>query len=377
MTTRRRRRARQLRRRRFLALVVALVVIGSGTGLLANGLLGTRSAVASAETEVPSAAEAPPTGAPPTGAPPPAASAIPAPAVTAVAVSVPPPPDPTPQPVISPAAMPCDTATLVTVWAHADDDLIFGNPGISDAIGRGECVRSVYLTAGDAGRTTGYYRSRELGILRAYNEMRGKPGTFWDETRLTLLTGAQVTRFTPKDDARLSVIFLRLPDGGMTGGGFRATGYGTLPKLVDGAIPTLYPVDGATPLSRDALAATVAELTAASGPAQVFTHVPGGAAQAGGDHPDHIATGTLVREAALGGAFPREIARYYVGYQSEGWQANLGGDQLQRKVTTYRIYAAEDSELACSDNATCLNRPRFGAWLQRSYSVSDAELGLG
>lgn len=374
MTTRRRRRARQLRRRRFFALLVALVVIGTGTGIAANALLLTRSAVASSDEE--------PTE--PAGA-----SAIPAPVVTAVAaIPVEPEPAPTPEPPppppaepapppVSPAAMPCDTATLVTVWAHADDDLIFGNPGISDAVARGECVRSVYLTAGDAGRTTGYYRSRELGILRAYNDMRGEPGTFWDEARLTLLTGAQVTRFTPKDDPRLAIYFLRLPDGGMNGGGFSATGYGTLSKLVGGAIGALHPVDGAAPLARDTLVATIAELVSAPGPAQVFTHVPGGAAQAGGDHPDHIATGTLVREAALSGAFPREIARYYVGYQSEGWQANLGGDQLQRKVSTYRIYAAEDPVLACRDNAACLSRARFGAWLQRSYSVSDPELGLG
>ncbi len=302
-------------------------------------------------------------------------TATPTPTPTATPTEEPPPPPPAPP--VSPAAQGCDggAATTLTVWAHPDDDIIFANPTISDAIAAGQCVRSVFVTAGDAGRGMTYVKSRELGILRAYNNMRGS-GEFWNNDDVTLNTGVHISRFTPKDSGRISVLFVRLPDGNITGAGFPATGNATISKLIDGAIPSMAPVDGGPAVTAAQLTASVTELAEAFQPAQTLTHIPRGSAFAPGDHPDHSAVGTIVRGSV--GAVPAAAPgiRYYVGYPSIDLPANLGGAQLDAKVDTYRIYAKEDSVIRCADRAACLSTKKFGQWLQRSYPKTEAELQM-
>lgn len=277
---------------------------------------------------------------------------------------------------VSPLALPCDTTSVMSIWAHQDDDLIFANPSLQEAVSNGECVRTLYLTAGDAGKGTNYSRSRELGILRAYNTMRGAQA-FWDETSVTTLSGAHVTMFSRQGDPKLSVAFLRLPDGGLDAGGFSATGHGSLPQLESGALPALAPIDGGPPLSAAVLQQTVAETISAWAPTRLFTHVPATSALTQGDHPDHGATGAIVRAAAQSIGYPLDSIRYFVGYPSQNLPVNIAGDLLTHKVDTYRVYAREDPVIACADNAACLARKGFGAWLQRSYPKTDAELGIG
>ncbi len=291
------------------------------------------------------------------------------------------PPAPVEEPVVpeepvSPAALACTTTSLMSVWAHQDDDLIFANPDISAAIAGGECVRTLYLTAGDAGRGAGYSTSRELGILRSYNVMRGAQ-SFWDEHTVTLLSGAELTMFTPQGSTDTAVAFLRLPDGGLSGGGFSATGHTSMPMLLNGSIATIAPIDGGPPVSAQGLGHTISELISAWAPTRLFTHTPGASTLSHGDHPDHAATGTLTRQAWQSVGYPVDAVRYFVGYPSEYMPVNVSGDVLTHKVDIYRTYANEDVVIACADNAACLSRRGFGAWLQRSYPKTDAELGIG
>ncbi|WP_225310278.1 PIG-L family deacetylase [Microbacterium testaceum] len=265
---------------------------------------------------------------------------------------------------------------MLTVWAHPDDDIIFANPTISDAIGAGRCVRTVFVTAGDAGKGMGYVQARELGILRAYNAMRGKDGE-WDVSEITLDTGMKVRRLTPKDDPRVSALFLRLPDGNITGAGFDATGHATLSKLYDGAAGSLSPVDGGPAVTRDQLVASVRELASAFAPESTLTHIPRGSAFAPGDHPDHSVVGALVRDTLTSDAAVGPGIRYFVGYPSENLPRNLEGAVLDRKVDTYRIYTQQDQVIRCADRTACLKTRKFGEWLQRSYPKAEGELQMG
>jgi LmbE family N-acetylglucosaminyl deacetylase len=283
----------------------------------------------------------------------------------------------TPAPVMpaSPAAQPCDGETVLTIWAHPDDDIIFGNPSISDALAAGECVRTIFLTAGDAGRGLGYVHSRELGILRAYNHMRGADG-FWDSTVLTLTGGLRVERLSPQGDPRVSVLFARLPDGNISDGGFDSTGHATLSKLVDGAIATLAPIDSGPAVDRSQLSASLTELATALHPVRTLTHVPRGSAYAPGDHPDHSVVGTLVRDSLGSDATLAPGIRYLVGYPSIDLPRTLDGAALDAKVETYRIYAQQDDVIRCADRDACLKTRRFGEWLRRSYPLSEADLRM-
>ncbi|MDQ1137886.1 LmbE family N-acetylglucosaminyl deacetylase [Microbacterium sp. SORGH_AS 1204] len=354
-------RTRRSRRRRpaaaILAVItVAVVVVATAVGVFAFALLRPD----------PVATPAGPSPSPTPTSPP--QTAGPTPAASATASS-------TPVPVPLPAAQACDRETVLGVWAHPDDDIIFANPTISDAIAAGDCVRTVFVTAGDAGRGNGYVEARELGILRAYNEMRGIDG-LWDTTDLLLQTGVHARRLTPQGDPRLSVVFLRLPDGNITGEGFEATGYATLGRLLDGGVPTLAPVGGGPDVSRGQLLSSVAELAAGYSPSRVLTHIPRGSAFAPGDHPDHSVVGTVVRDTLSADAAIGPGIQYFVGYPSRDLPRNLDGAILDAKVDTYRIYTQQDEVIRCADRAACLGTRNFGEWLRRSYPKAEAELQM-
>lgn len=274
---------------------------------------------------------------------------------------------------LSPAAQECAGQTLLSVWAHPDDDIIFANPTISDAIADGECVRTLFVTAGDAGKGLTYTHARELGILRAYNHMRGSDG-LWDSTVVTLDGGLRVERLTPQNDPRVSVLFARLPDGNITGGGFATTGHATLSALLDGAISALTPLDGGPAVDRAQLSASLAELAGALQPARTLTHIPRGSAFAPGDHPDHSVVGTLVREAVGGVPAVAPGLRYAIGYPSADLPRTVEGATLDAKVETYRIYTQQDEVIRCDSREACLGTRKFGEWLRRSYLLPESDL---
>ncbi len=360
--------SRPPRRRRgsaglIAAIAVAAIVVAAVAGVFAFALLRPEpTPVAASPTATVSAPTPAPTASPtPTAIP--EAPATPAPTV--------------PAPPVSPATQICEGApTTLSIWAHPDDDIIFANPTISSAIAAGECVRTVFVTAGDAGKGGRYVSGRELGILRAYNAMRGADG-LWDATDLTLDSGLHVRRLTPQGDPRVSVLFLRLPDGNITGAGFDATGHATLSKLYDGVIPAISPFDGGAGVSRDQLVASLRELAGAFAPTHLLTHIPRGSAFAPGDHPDHSLVGTLVRDTLSSDPAVGPGIRYFVGYPSADLPRNVDGATLDTKVDTYRIYTQQDEVIRCADRNACLGTRKFGEWLRRSYPKAEAELQMG
>ena len=354
------RRAR--RRRRAAALVttvtVGVVIVAAVVGVFAFALL--RPDPSSVATPVDSSPAPTPAFASSTVGPIPDASAT----VSSM-----------PEPPTLPAAQACDRETVLSVWAHPDDDIIFANPTISDAIAVGDCVRTVFVTAGDAGKGNGYVEARELGILHAYNDMRGVDG-LWDTTEVVLQTGLHARRLTPQGNPRVSIVFLRLPDGNITGAGFAATGYATLGRLLDGDVPTLAPVGGGPDVSREQLLSSVTELATGFHPSRLLTHIPRGSAFAPGDHPDHSVVGSIVRDTLSADPAVGPGIRYFVGYPSRDLPPNLDGATLDAKVDTYRIYTQQDEVIRCADRAACLGTRNFGEWLRRSYPKTEAELQI-
>jgi hypothetical protein len=122
------------------------------------------------------------------------------------------------------ASPPVQTNTVVDVFvvAHEDDDLLFMNPDIADAIAADHEVTIAYTTAGDLGdpHSDAYWIDRERGILEAYTFMvSGASATAYTADLETLppgwtasivdLAGLHVAQYT-RD--QITLVFLRLSD---------------------------------------------------------------------------------------------------------------------------------------------------------------------
>ncbi|MFC6091945.1 PIG-L family deacetylase [Saccharothrix lopnurensis] len=130
------------------------------------------------------------------------------------------------------------TASYVNVVAHADDDILFLNPDLANAITAGRPNATIFLTAGEATRPAGpgrpgdppceeckdddeldredYARCRQLGARAAHARMAGVADR-WTEELVVLAFGDR--RFTVEVhtlDARpdLRLVFLDLPEFG-------------------------------------------------------------------------------------------------------------------------------------------------------------------
>jgi len=268
----------------------------------------------------------------------------------------------------------CDQ-TVVSFWAHYDDDLLFGNPSIDRALAAGDCVRTVFFTYSDAGEGVSTYADeRERGIRAAYDVMRGTTGA-WTDRPVTLKSGATITVTRPDGDPRVSLMFVRLPDGGLSGASFIYTGEQTLSKLVSGELLSLRSLDEGRSFSRKTLEASVSEIAAAYPANQIYTHLPAGAAGSDGDHPDHQSVGVMVQSALT--ATPTDAEVFFAqGYPAAERPANNVGDELARKGGIFATYAAFDPVIGCRDAAGCLSRAHFGDWVQRQYLMRPEEIGM-
>ncbi|KRA23689.1 hypothetical protein ASD65_04045 [Microbacterium sp. Root61] len=306
----------------------------------------------------------------------------PIPTSTAAAPTASPVPVATVEPTATPEPEPtpglCDAGSLVAIWAHYDDDLIFGHTRVAEALDANKCVTIAYLSAGDAGRGLDYSLGREQGIRNAYDTLRGYDGQ-WNESADVLETGVTVEEWTPVGDPRLQLLSFRLVDGNIDGSGFESMGYESLAKLAAGTIPTVRDVDGPQQLTRDDITHSLVEIIGDADPDAVLTGMPQEAVDlARGDHSDHSTTASFARAAWRSMDLDAAAVTYAIGYQTSDYPVNVEGDELARKVAAFSAYAVQDPVTAnCRDLDSCLNLRLFGGWLQREYSKNATELDLG
>ncbi len=267
-------------------------------------------------------------------------------------------------PVVAVAAdpAPCPGGTTLHVVAHQDDDLLFLSPDLHTALQEWGCSWTVVLTAGDAGAGAAYWTSRELGIQAAYADLLGVPDV-WDTTTAQLANHPVLTR-TLRARPTVTVAFLRLPDGNMTGAGFAATGWQSLSKLWAGGIASMTPVDGGPPVSRSGLIAILAALIEQTGADLVRTQDLAADEDGFYDHRDHVDTARFVAAAAQ--ATSREVTLVaYRDYGISSLPANLTPTQVAAKQRSFLVYAAFDP-LACQTAAACA-ATEHGTWFARQY----------
>lgn len=255
----------------------------------------------------------------------------------------------------------CTRGVLLSVVAHQDDDLLFMNPDLMAAIDGGQCVRTVYLTAGDSGQSADYWQGREAGAEAAYAAMYKQPDNW--QTGQKSIEGKQVTTADLKNVPGVSLVFMRLPDGNLHGDGFSATGSESLQALLGGTIPDMQTVDGANQFSRDELIAALGAIMSLDKPDQI--HTQGLAAMADGDHSDHLAAGAFTLLAAQKYA-PDAVVTQYGGYPDKLQLPNLTTDEIAAKQAIFFVYAGHDSAV-CQTADACAQTDTYGNYLTREY----------
>ena len=250
------------------------------------------------------------------------------------------------------AAAPCVGGALQVV-AHTDDDLLFLSPDLLHDIQAGRCVRTVYLTAGDAGRTERYWLGREDGVRAAYAHMAGV------EDRWTVsdagVADHPILLATLDEDPGISLAFLRLPDGNRTGAGTRATEHQSLRWLWDGSIAELRTVDGTARYTAETLTQTLTAFLLDAEPTTVRT-LDWTIDFRRGDSADHTAAALFARQAAA--AYPAAHTLLgYGGYPIWTRSPNVSGSDLQDKASALLTYGRHDSLMClrpwCADALVC------------------------
>ena len=272
------------------------------------------------------------------------------------------------------AAAPSCTVQIV---AHTDDDLLFMNPDIQRDVRAGACVRTAYLTAGDAGREQAYWARREAGVKQAYATMAGAADGWTDGT--ATVAGRGVPRSTLTGTA-VSLVFLRLPDG-FDGNGSARYGGQSLQKLWEGLIPQIAPVDGSSSYTRAELIGVLRELLEKTHAGRVRLQDfrgdsgPVGVYGGDGDHHDHHAAAYFGYAAQRLVTAQHEVVAYR-GYSTSELPANVAGADLELKKATFFAYTAFDELIGCKDDRSCAADPLDGGrpsvyrpWLSRQYPV--------
>ncbi len=238
--------------------------------------------------------------------------------------------------------------------AHQDDWQLFMNPSAFEDVTRpGSRAVFIYVTAGDAGYGTGkgtrrhpYYLARERGAELAVRFMADAEGgtANLDEAGTVEINGHAIRRVAYRNTVSY---YLRLPDGGLSGKGYAATGHQSLRLLAEAAVPTMMAVDGSTTyLGWADLSATLRTIVERErGPARsVLLHVPETETRTNfGDHPDHQMTARLVGDAT--GTLSCAERVFHIAYASAKLPENLGGQERDLKTAVFAVTVAGIREL--------------------------------
>ena len=256
------------------------------------------------------------------------------------------------------AAAPC-TQKIMTVVAHEDDDLIFINPDIVNDIHAGRCVRTLFVTAGDAGNPYPDSLYRENGPEAAYAQMAGVADSW--ATIDDGVSGRSLTVRALVGAPDVTIAFLRLPDGFPSGSGSSTYSAQSLLKLWNGAISSIRAVDGSETYTRSTLIDTIAAMMTAYQPSIIRTqdYV---SPVTDADHSDHLMTGAFTR-AASNTYTTTHTTLPYQGYATSSRPENVSGADLTAKQAA--LGAADEYDPGAAD-------PWVAPMVRRKYILSES-----
>lgn len=267
-----------------------------------------------------------------------------------------------------PVGEPLSTAAHLTIVAHPDDDLLFMQPDLQDALNRGEGMTSVYVTAGDDDRGLDYVEGRYAGLMAAYGAVVGAQN--WTCGWIDIADHA--AEHCRLDEAGISLVFLGYPDGGLMG-----ERPDSLRNLWQGKIASATTRSRRTATyERADLIAVLSEIVATAAPAALRTLEI--AATHGRDHSDHMMVGALaVLATAATPAHPALIS--YRGYNIEREPPNADPVLFDRARAVLARYHGCASHCAPCGQPCALQHISSGelGWLQRRYAIGMRRRGEG
>jgi len=257
------------------------------------------------------------------------------------------------------------------IVAHEDDDLLFTSPDIQTRIQAGDNVRTVFLTAGDAGLGLPYWMNREAGIQTAYAQMAGVANA-WTASDLPI-ADKLLRVYTLNRAPNVSAAFLRLPDGNPDGGGYAVTGFQSLQRFWERQIPTLASLDGVNTYTKAELIQTLANLMldfrAQHVQTQDASHLYGN------DHSDHRYGARCAFEAhqIYAASGTHYTFATYRGYNIANEPVNLTQAQRDAKWAVFLTYAQYDSAMCGGTGTGCLIDSPYNSWSYREYSIAQVK----
>ncbi len=258
----------------------------------------------------------------------------------------------------------CPPGKALNLIAHEDDDLLFMNPDVYRDIQSGKCSLTVFATSGDGGEDYVYWYGRELGSRSAYAYMAQFPN-IWIYYNTPILDRKIATYYLAgRPEVRL--MFLRLPDGNLTGHGFASTNSESLQKLWTGKINEIHTIDRKYAYTKKDLVNFFSRLLNNYSPGQVRTGNYKGIYD-DRDHSDHITLGYFVKEANNYYSVPHVLTGY-LGYDTAGLIENLQEKDKKLKEKIFFNYAKFD-RFVCGVESGC-EPPKadFKKWFSREYA---------
>lgn len=264
----------------------------------------------------------------------------------------------------------CMSPTIMNIVAHEDDDILFMNPDLLHDIKAGHCVRTVFVTAGDAGSHKLYWLGRQQGAEAAYLKMTGG-NEIWIERIVQIDTNIFITVANPKGNPKISLLFMHIPDGNVRGEGFGSTNKENLIKLESGAIKLVHTVDGQSFYDSEQLKYALTNLMHVYQPSEIRTQSSFTTKETP-DHPDHMVVGRYVQSAYkdyIQQKYEGKVTipmKFYVGYPIRKMPQNIFGKDLDDKEAAFFAYSKHDGAV-CQTHLLCNKSNSYNFYLDRQY----------
>lgn len=249
------------------------------------------------------------------------------------------------------------------IVAHQDDWQLFMGDVVARRVQTGGPVVFIYLTAGDDGRDSVYWITREKGALASTRVAVGVAAT--DSARDQCSTVKALDHAIRKCTiANTESYFFRLPDGHRNGMGFARYSYQSLRKLRLKRITSISALDGSAAYKgwADVMSTVKAVIGESSADRRVTVHTSDPSVVVNPhDHFDHRMAGLLVYDLRKQN---RWNVAYYTGYALSTRAPNRAEDQVRQKTSLFLAY----------DKVMTQANPRWSAYRERPAFYSQSML---